>query len=993
MSVCGKGGNGGAGNGGSAGSGGSAASSVGTTKNAGGAGANPSSNDGGAGGGSAGPNGAGGNGSGTTGGTGDNTHGGIGGIANNAGANGTEFDSTHGSGGGGGGGSSADGGIGGHYGAGGGGGAESNHNGGSGYQGVIVITYTPLTYGITASASTGGTVTPSGVTTLNAGSNQAYTITPSTGYIVSAVSVDAASQGTINSYTFSNIAANHTITASFDSGWSAPSTNTNNVSVTNASSAYTSNDGYAVFDDQNDQVDYGNFGLSIPNGAIINGIEVAAEANRTSPRIVDVSLSYDGGAHFTSPQAVGSTLSTSDKTVILGGTSNTWGHTWSSSQFANGTFKVRVAAQTTGPGDTLNLDELQVKVFYTNGDSVPPQVTTSHIQSSNATTNLAKVGDTVTVTFTASEAVRTPSLSIAGHSVAVATTSGNSFTGSYVMQNTDATGNVGVNLSLTDLAGNVMATPATVTTDSSTVTFDKTAPTITSITSTQANGSYPASTVIPVSVAFSEVVTVTGTPTLVLNDGGTATYQSGSGTNTLVYSYTVSSGENTSDLTVSSAAGSVADVTGNVANMTLPVGANLGNNSNIVIDTTAPTVALSTSVSTPTNASPFTVTVTFSEPVSGFDLTDVTVGGVDGTTLGNLQTSDNTTFTFEVTPGAEGRVLLTVHAAAASDAASNLNSAQSNTLDITYDTTVPALEITSGPSDPINTDEDVASFAFTTDGTVISCSIDGTATTSSCASPFSVGGSSGALTEGTHVFYVESKDDAGNTALATRSFTVDLTAPTIDAMSDISVTATSPSGAAITYTVPTGHDNIDDAVVVTCDIATSTTLAMGDHVVTCSTHDKAGNTPKSRIFHIYVNDLDGGQFTGIDSDQPAATADGTYQHGWHWTLKFKLPFGETKFKMKWSDFSSGSDTVTADNIRFCSEQSDMDCSDDSHYMTITASSTMSSAITLSDDADNAADGRQVEIRVEVKVPPTTVPGSYSASYQASSDTVAPPVES
>jgi DNA invertase Pin-like site-specific DNA recombinase len=626
-------------------------------------------------------------------------------------------------------------------------------------------------------------------------------------------------------------------------------------------------------------------------------------------------------------------------------------------------------------------------------DRTAPQVTTSHIQSSNATTNLAKVGDTVTVTFTANEAVRTPALSIAGHSVAVATTSGNSFTGSYVMQSTDSTGNVGVNLSLTDLAGNVMATPATVTTDSSTVTFDKTAPTITSITSTQANGSYPASTVIPVSVAFSEVVTVTGTPTLVLNDGGTATYQSGSGTNTLVYSYTVSSGENTSDLTVSSAAGSVADVTGNVANMTLPVGANLGNNSDIVIDTTAPTVALSTSVSTPTNASPFTVTVTFSEPVSGFDLSDVTVGGVDGTTLGNLQTSDNTTFTFEVTPGAEGHVLLTVHAAAASDAASNLNNAQSNTLDITYDTTVPALEITSGPSDPINTDEDVASFAFTTDGTVISCSIDGTATTSSCASPFSVGGSSGALTEGTHVFYVESKDDAGNTALATRSFTVDLTAPTIDAMSDISVTATSPSGAAITYTVPTGHDNIDDAVVVTCDVATSTTLAIGDHVVTCSTHDKAGNTPKSRIFHIYVNDLDGGQFTGIDATQPSATADGTYANGWHWTLKFKLPFGETKFKMKWSDFSSGSDTVTADNIRFCSEQSDMDCSDDSHYMTITASSTMSSAIILSDDADNTADGRQVEIRVEVKVPPTTVPGSYSASYQATSDTVAPPIES
>ena len=46
------------------------------------------------------------------------------------------------------------------------------------------------------------------------------------------------------------------------------------------------------------------------------------------------------------------------------------------------------------------------------------------------------------------------------------------------------------------------------------------------------------------------VNTTGGSPTLSLNDGGTATYVSGSGSNTLTFSYTVLAGQNTPDLTV-----------------------------------------------------------------------------------------------------------------------------------------------------------------------------------------------------------------------------------------------------------------------------------------------------------------------------------------------------------------------------------------------------------------------------------------------------------
>ncbi len=77
------------------------------------------------------------------------------------------------------------------------------------------------------------------------------------------------------------------------------------------------------------------------------------------------------------------------------------------------------------------------------------------------------------------------------------------------------------------------------------------APTVTGVSSTISNGSYKAGTVIPITVTFSQNVTVNtvgGTPSLSLNDGGTATNANGSGTSTLTFNYTVASGQNSADL-------------------------------------------------------------------------------------------------------------------------------------------------------------------------------------------------------------------------------------------------------------------------------------------------------------------------------------------------------------------------------------------------------------------------------------------------------------
>lgn len=70
-------------------------------------------------------------------------------------------------------------------------------------------------YFITATAGTGGTITPSGNVSVPAGTNRSFNIAASSGYQIDVVTVDGTSAGAVATYTFNNVQANHTITASF----------------------------------------------------------------------------------------------------------------------------------------------------------------------------------------------------------------------------------------------------------------------------------------------------------------------------------------------------------------------------------------------------------------------------------------------------------------------------------------------------------------------------------------------------------------------------------------------------------------------------------------------------------------------------------------------------------------------------------------------------------------------------------------------------------
>ncbi len=128
-----------------------------------------------------------------------------------------------------------------------------------------------------------------------------------------------------------------------------------------------------------------------------------------------------------------------------------------------------------------------------------------------------------------------------------------------------------------------------------------TTPTVTAVSSTTANGRYGVSSVITLTLGWSQAVVVTGTPELALDSGGTASYSSGSGTSTLTFIYTVAAGQSADPLDeMSSTAlslngGTIFDALtdSSAANLTLPVpgsGGSIAGTASIIIDTTAPTV-------------------------------------------------------------------------------------------------------------------------------------------------------------------------------------------------------------------------------------------------------------------------------------------------------------------------------------------------------------------------------------------------------------------
>ena len=75
---------------------------------------------------------------------------------------------------------------------------------------------TPVTYTITATAGTGGSITPAGVVTVTEGEDKTFTITPEADYQIAYVIVDTFWEGEVAEYTFQEVTTDHTIYVAFE---------------------------------------------------------------------------------------------------------------------------------------------------------------------------------------------------------------------------------------------------------------------------------------------------------------------------------------------------------------------------------------------------------------------------------------------------------------------------------------------------------------------------------------------------------------------------------------------------------------------------------------------------------------------------------------------------------------------------------------------------------------------------------------------------------
>lgn len=183
-------------------------------------------------------------------------------------------------------------------------------------------------------------------------------------------------------------------------------------------------------------------------------------------------------------------------------------------------------------------------------DVTAPTLSTVTIASNNSTTTLAKVGDVVTLTIVSSEEIRTPTVTIAGRAATiVAGVDAKHWTATQTMAGGDTTGVVAFSIAFSDIGG-VAGTTVTTKTGGSDVTFDKTVPTLVSVSKTN---------VTTLNVLLSELA-ITGTITKA-NAGGFTVFQTGTPATTYAVSAIAPGADNThvvltvADITASAAAG------------------------------------------------------------------------------------------------------------------------------------------------------------------------------------------------------------------------------------------------------------------------------------------------------------------------------------------------------------------------------------------------------------------------------------------------------
>ena len=336
----------------------------------------------------------------------------------------------------------------------------------------------------------------------------------------------------------------------------------------------------------------------------------------------------------------------------------------------------------------------------------------------------------------------------------------------------------------TDAAGNVSAVST-----GFTLTIDTVRPT-TTITTTEPDPTSAAT--IPFTVVFSKDVTGFSLSGITVVNGTASNFVM---VDARTYTFDVTP-DGDGLVTVTVAAGAAADIAGN---------ANEEASFTIRSERFSPTATITSSASDPTNQNPIPITVRFSEDVTGFDVTDIVV---QNGTISNFTMVDARTYTFDVTPIADGLVTIKVLADSVQDAAGNGNP-EAN-FAITYDSTPPSPPVVTG----LDPDSDSGTLG---DGVtnVTTPTLIGTAEAGATVTVFANSGSganvlgttvadaggnwsftvTSPLADGVYTITATATDAAGNVSAVSGSFT--LTIDTAAPVPTITTTASSPTNLAV----------------------------------------------------------------------------------------------------------------------------------------------------------------------------------------------------
>ncbi|MBS0356191.1 MAG: DUF4347 domain-containing protein [Proteobacteria bacterium] len=475
-------------------------------------------------------------------------------------------------------------------------------------------------------------------------------------------------------------------------------------------------------------------------------------------------------------------------------------------------------------------------------DSAPYAVDTQRPTATIALSDTAlKVGDTATVTVTFSEAVTgftNADLSVANGTLSAVGSNdgGTTWTATYTptANLTDASNVITLNnAGVADAAGNA----GTGSTDSAPYAIDTQRPTATIALSDSALKIGDTATV---TVTFSEAVTGFSNADLSVANGTLSAVSSNDGGTTWTAIYTPTAGvESTANLITLDNAG-ITDVAGNA-------GTGSTDSAPYAIDTQRPTATIALSDTALKIGDTATVTVTFSEAVSGFSNADLSVANG---TLSAVSSSDGgLTWTATYTPTAgvtDTSNLITLDNTGVADAAGNTGAGTASTLNYAVDTLAPAApDIHVVAADDIINAQEVgttltgsneagATVALSLGGNTRTATVDGTSWSYTL-----VAADIAAMGEGVKTIGATQTDAAGNVGnTATRTITVATLAPNAPSAPDLtpaSDTGTSSSDNLTSSTTPTFVGTAQAGMAVALYDTDGTTL-LGSTVADDSGH-------------------------------------------------------------------------------------------------------------------------------------------------------------